>query len=84
MKKTAVKYKDHTGIAISAMMESAQKDEYTDQFQTMRPPHVPSDPKITNLKDWRNMRKRYKDSMGDAVEAMMASAHREYANKKKR
>ncbi len=82
--KKVTKYKDHTGIAITAMMESAQKDDYTDQIQPMEPLHAPLQrPKITNLRDWRNMRKKYKDSMEGAVEAMMASANKEYLQKKK-
>ncbi len=82
--KKSYKYREHLGMAINAMMQSAEKDEYAD----LNPPSAfkkdlpKRKPIITNLKDWREMRQQYKDKMKDAVDAMMASAlHDEYVDK---
>lgn len=65
-------------MAINAMMQSAEKDEYAD----MNPPSAfkkdpPKRKPITTLRDWREIRQQYKDKMKHAVEAMMASALRD-------
>ncbi len=84
MKKT-FNYKEYLAPAISAMMQSAEKDEYAD----LNPPSAfqKSTPKrkvISTLQNWRDSRQRYKDRMEQAVEAMMASAMRdEYVDKNK-
>lgn len=76
--KKAFDYKEYLGPAINAMMQSAEKDEYAD----INPPSAfkkspPKKKAIGNLRSWREFRQRYKDSMEDAVEAMMASALRD-------
>lgn len=80
--KKVVQYREHTGIAIDAMKEAAEKDEYADQNKPIIFPKAPTPQKATNLKEWRNMRKKYKDSMEAAINAMMASASKEYSGKR--
>lgn len=62
------------------MMEAAEKDEYVDQNKPNLFPQAPTPQKASNLKEWRNRRKKYKDSMEGAINAMTASAIKEYSN----
>lgn len=82
--KKSFKYNEYTGLAIQALMQSAEKDEFADQ----NPPSEFAKPapkkKITNLKEWREFRQKYKDKMEPAVKSLMESAKQDiYVDKNK-
>lgn len=68
-------YRELTGIAIEAMMDSARKDEYIDKKKVTHFPQKRNKATIT-LKDVREWGKKrhYKEDTGLAVNAMMESA----------
>lgn len=68
-------YRELTGIAIEAMMDSARKDEYIDKKKVIHFPQKRNKATLT-LKDVREWGKKrhYKEDTGLAVNAMMESA----------
>ena len=76
-------YKESTELAIYAMMESAQKDEYADKKIS---PNFPKKKKkrdvtLKDIREW-NKKKIYKDDIEMTVNAMMDSAKNDpYADK---
>ncbi len=81
--KKSLRYKEYLEPAIGAMIQSASKDEYADANPPSAFKKSTTKKKIiSNLREWKELRQRYKDSMEHAVEAMMASAMRdEYVDK---
>lgn len=68
-------YKESTGLAIQAMMDSARKDEFSDHKREIHFPQKKKKRDVT-LKDIREWGKKraYKEDTGLTVNAMMASA----------
>lgn len=81
--KESTNYNEHTGIAIDAMMQAAINDEYVDTNPPVTFPTAPNPHVVNNLKEWKMMRKKYKDAMETAIGAMTASAISEYNRKEK-
>ena len=66
----SISYKESTAIAIQAMMSSARKDEYADNFPQNRKKREVT---LKDIREW-NKRRTYKEDTGITVDAMMESA----------
>ena len=68
-------YRESTGYAIRAMIESARKDEYVDKKMATNFPQKKKKREVTlkDIREW-NKRRVYKEDTGHVVNAMMASA----------
>lgn len=72
-KKTT--YKESTGMAINAMMESACKDEYIDKKRkTNFPQKKKREVSLKDIREW-NKKRSYKSDTAVTVNAMMESAN---------
>lgn len=82
--KESTKYNEHTGLAIHAMMQAAIRDEFVDTNPPVKFPSAPNPHVVNNLREWKLLRKKYKDAMEVAIGAMTASALAEYNRKEQR
>ena len=87
MDKTKVLYNESTGLAIHAMMESAEKDEFVDKKLVVNFPkkHKKNkkqrDVTLKDIREW-NKKRIYKGDTEITVNAMMDSALNDpYADK---
>lgn len=68
-------YKESTGLAIQAMIDSARKDKYTDNKRELNFPQKKKKRDVTlkDIREW-DRKRAYKEDTGVTVNAMMDSA----------